>query len=84
MSLRNGFLSLSSPGPGRRAGGQGGVSVCNPSHQTAVRPRLSWELQGVPADLWSDTQHGSLTRGALCYPDTLPSLKRQHTHSLIS
>lgn len=34
-----------------------------PSHQTAVRLGLSWELQGVPADLWSDTQNSFLTLG---------------------
>lgn len=67
---------------------RGGVSVCHPSHQTAVSEGLSWELQGVPADLWSDTQHGCLNRGELCASLTplgdllpFPSITHSFSHT---
>lgn len=67
------FLSLSSLESGH-------VSLCRPFPSNGCQVGL---IRGVPADLWSDTQHCHLTLGRgvpLCHSDT-PT--QTHTHRII-
>lgn len=81
------LLIAPSPGSGfASAGAEGSVSVCHPSHQTGCQA-LSWEPQGVAADLRSDTRRGSVTWGGLVspwHPRRHPLLFSQHAHTAVT